>query len=461
MSLNKSSKRILILSAALSMFMASSVYAETVSLDLPDAMQRAFATNPSLGVAAYNYQSAQAKFNAARESYGPSISFGHNFARGGLHTEQVLGTGTGVDHSYSNNASVSMPIFTGGKLEGSVKSAKANYNIAKLGVQQSYNDLRDTVYVGYYTVLQTQNLEKLTAESVTRLEDHLKNVKAQFDVGVVAKVDVLRSEVELADAVQQHLSARNAASVAMSNMNRIIGLPLDTELVLKDSLDYKECAYTLPYCIDYSLKNRPEYEIARQSVEAAKGALIAAKSGHMPQVSANASNRWGGKSGNSWPGNDDSTWGVGIALSMNIFDSGVTWSKIHGAEADLHKAEENYRDTVNLLNLDGRTKYNNLRESEERIKSSKSALAAAEEDYRIAKLRYMNGVGTNTDVLDAQVALTKAQTNHLQAVYDYNTNKVALDNSMGVAMVPPVQFKPPKYEPLEPIKPLKVKTVKR
>lgn len=440
MFLNKYGKKTLLLSAALTMFLASSASAETVHMDLNEAMQRAFDTNPAIAIAGYEFDAARANYNAARENYGISISANHSTNRSGLSDASEIFPGVwskNIGNSHGNGLSASLPIFTGGRLEGSVKQAKAAYKVAKVGVQQSYNNMRDTVTTGYFNVLQARNMEKLANESVTRLNDHLKNVQAQYDVGVVAKVDVLRSEVEVASATQKWLQAKNTADIAEANMNKIVGLPLDTKLDLVDNLNYKACDYDLKYCLDYSEKNRPEYEIAKQSVESAKGALISAKSGHMPQVSASASQRWSDK---NWPGDDNGNWAVGLTASINVFDSGVTWSRIHAAEANLHKAEENYRNTVDSLNLDVRTKYYNMREAEERIKSSKSALDAAEEDYRIAKLRYMNGVGTNTDVLDAQVALTNAKTNYLQAMYDYNTSKVELDNAIGVPMVKPVKI---------------------
>lgn len=82
------------------------------------------------------------------------------------------------------------------------------------------------------------NIQKLSAESVTRLEDHLKNVQAQYDVGVVAKVDVLRSQVELANAKQTLIQAENAYQVSEANMNKIVGLPMDTNLKLDNLLVY-------------------------------------------------------------------------------------------------------------------------------------------------------------------------------------------------------------------------------
>lgn len=122
---------------------------------------------------------------------------------------------------------------------------------------------------------------------------------------------------------------------------------------------------------------------------------------------------------------------------MNIFDSGVTLSKVHSAEEKLVQAEETYRDTVNSVELEVRSNYLNLREAEKRISTTQVAVAKAEEDFHIAQVRYMAGVGTNLDVIDAQVALTEAKTNFVNALYDYNTSKIALETSMGVPVAVP------------------------
>ena len=95
-------------------------------------------------------------------------------------------------------------------------------------------------------------------------------------------------------------------------------------------------------------------------------------------------------------------------------------------------AEETYRDTVNSVELEVRSNYLGLREAEKRISTTQVAVAKAEEDFHIAQVRYMAGVGTNLDVIDAQVALTEAKTNFVNALYDYNTSKIALETSMGV-----------------------------
>lgn len=445
MTRHKFSKRLLLLSAALTLFMSQSAFAgETVELNLEDAMQRAFNTNPAITIAGYERDSARASYNAARNSSWISISGTHSTQRSGYDDyHQVKNNITGIlslskeiGNAHANSLTASMPIFTGGKLNGTIKQAKAGYLISEQGLQKAYNDMRSTVTNGYFDMLQADNMQKLGRESVDRLADHLKNVEAQYEVGVVAKVDVLRSQVELANAKQSLIKAENAYQIAEANLNKIVGLPMDTQLKLDNILVYTPYDNDMQYCLDYAAKHRPELEQAKQQVEAAKGALRVAISGHMPQVAATASQSW---KDSNWPGDENGNWGVGVTVSMNIFDSGVTVSKIHGAEADLAKAHETYRDTVDAVNLDVRSNYLNLREAEKRIDTTKLAVSQAEEDYRIAQLRYMNGVGTNTDVLDAQVALTDAKTNYLQAMYDYNTCKTNLETAIGVPMQLPTK----------------------
>ena len=448
MNRNKLSKRLLALSAAMTMALCQSAFAgETVELNLQDAMTRAFNTNPAISIAGYEVKSAKATLDAARSSHLFSINAQHVTQRGGyddnvVAARQKFNPATGtfetvivnnkqIGNSHSNPITASLPIYTGGKLRGTTRQAKANYMATLEGKQLAYNTMRSTVTNGYCTMLQADNLQKLGRESVERLADHLKNVEAQYEVGVVAKVDVLRSQVELANAKQSLIQAENAYQISEANLNRIVGLPMDTTLKLDNILDYVPYENDMAYCLDYAAKNRPELEQARQGVEAAKGALMVARSGHMPQVAATASQAW---SDSNWPGDENGNWGVGVSVNFNVFDSGVTLSKIHGAQADLAKAEETYRDTVDAVNLDVRSNYLGLREAEKRIHTTQTAVEQAEEDYRIAKLRYMNGVGTNTDVLDAQVALTDAKTNYLQALYDYKTCMTDLETAIGVPM---------------------------
>lgn len=439
----KKAKNVLALTAALSVLCSQSVFAATLELDLEETIQRALLTNPSVKIAEYNRKAAKADYSAAKGARGISISLSHDSGRGGYadYAMRSVNGGTeiltkGIGNSHSNSITASLPIFTGGELQGQIGQAKANYRSMLSAEEQAYNEMKETATTGYFNMLNATNMKALRQESVDRLQAHLDNVIAQYNVGIVARADVLRSEVELANAQQNYITASNEYDVAEATLNNIIGTPLGTTLLLKDRLQYEPYENDMAYCLAYSEQHRPELKQAEYAIDSAEAALVVARSGHMPKVYANASNNWGGN-GSDWPGDDDENWSVGVTASMNVFDSGVTWSKIHAAQENLAKAKESQRQIKDNVELEVRTDYLNLREAEKRITTTQVAVASAEEDYHIAVVRYQAGVGTNIDVMDAQEALTQAKTNYYQALYNYNTSKAALNTSMGVGVPVP------------------------
>lgn len=443
----KKAKNVLALTAALSVLCSQSVFAATLELDLEETIQRALLTNPSVKIAEYNRKAAKADYSAAKSARGISISLNHDSGRGGYadNRRYVITDNMGrqiprydksIGNSHSNSITASLPIFTGGELQGQIGQAKANYRSMLSAEEQAYNEMKETATTGYFNMLNATNMKALRQESVDRLQAHLDNVIAQYNVGIVARADVLRSEVELANAQQNYITASNQYDVAEATLNNIIGTPLGTTLLLKDRLQYEPYENDMAYCLAYSEQHRPELKQAEYAVDSAEAALVVARSGHMPKVYANASNNWGGN-GSDWPGDDDENWSVGVTASMNVFDSGVTWSKIHAAQENLAKAKESQRQIKDNVELEVRTDYLNLREAEKRITTTQVAVTSAEEDYHIAVVRYQAGVGTNIDVMDAQEALTQAKTNYYQALYNYNTSKAALNTSMGVGVPVP------------------------
>lgn len=434
----KKAKNVLALTAALTVLCSQSVFAATLELDLDETIQRALLTNPNVKIAEYNRKAAKADYSAAKSARGISISINHQTGRGGYadpHYNQQLSIWTkGIGNSHSNSITAYLPLFTGGELQGQIGQAKANYRSMLSAEEQAYIEMKETATNGYFTMLDAGNMKTLCQESVDRLQAHLDNVIAQYNVGIVARADVLRSEVELANAKQDLISAENGYDVAEATLNNIIGTPLSTTLVLKDTLQYVPYDNDMAYCLAYSEEHRPELKQAEYGVDAAEAALVVARSGHMPKISASASNSWASE---NWPGDDNEEWAVGVTASMNIFDSGVTWSKIHAAQENLAKAKETQRQVKDAVELEVRTDYLGMREAEKRISTTQVAVAQAEEDYHIAVVRYQAGVGTNIDVMDAQVALTEAKTNYVKALYDYNTSKAALNTSMGVGVPVP------------------------
>ena len=133
----KKSRKVLVLTAAVSLLYSQSVFAETLELDLDDAVQRALTTNPAIKIAVSEKKGSRAELNAARAGRGISISAEHRSGRGG-YAEAQRNSFTGVyskdlGNTHSNAITASIPIYTGGELSGTIDQAKANYKSYVLG----------------------------------------------------------------------------------------------------------------------------------------------------------------------------------------------------------------------------------------------------------------------------------------------------------------------------------------
>jgi outer membrane protein TolC len=418
----------------LSTLSLQSVYAAatpaTVDLNLEKAVHMALVNNSGVKIAKTELAAAKAQKDQAKGARWGSLSATHYSGR-----YEKYQSSTVLDNpanTHTNSVSLALPIYTGGKLEGNIEKASKNLEAYKYGMEGSYQTAEYNATKGYYDVLNASNSVALCTETVNRLADHLKNTEAQFNVGVVAKVDVLTSQVNLADAQQSLTKAQNSYDYSVASLDNVIGLPQNTKLNLSEGLEYKAYNNTLDNCITYAMTNNPSVHQAELAVDMAKAAQKIANAGNIPQVNLAAENDW---AKDKFPGNDKDAWAVGVNVSWNFWDYGVTAAKVAEAKANVLNAQETYRQTSDSIRLSVRNSYLSLREAEKRIGTSSVSVAEAEEAYRIAVIRYQAGVGTNTDVIDASVYLTTAKNNYITALYDYNTSLAALKQGMGVPVI--------------------------
>ncbi|MDR3563191.1 MAG: TolC family protein [Negativicutes bacterium] len=402
--------------------------AAPLELTLDETIRLALQNNYSIKMASSDRQAAYGKIAENQAQALPNLNYAHTEGRL-LPAPQPAQLFPTIRDNYDNKMTLSYPLYTGGRVEGQVDQAKLGLVVADLNVAKSLQQVKLDATSAYFTILQSKNLVELNQESVDRLKAHLKDVQKQYDVGTAGRSDVLRSEVELADAQQNLIKAQNALDVSIASLNTVLAIPLDTDIRVKEALTYQPYAKTIAECITYALVSRPEGVQADKNVAIAREGVKIAKSGKMPTLTLNGTEDW---YDTAHPGDKNNNWSVGLVVGLNVFDSGLTNSKVIQSEAALQKAQDQKSQTLDAIQLELRQAYLGMKEAEKRIDTSKVAVDKAEDDYRISLIRYSAGVGTNLDVLDAQVALTQAKTNYVQALYDYNTSKAKLDKAMGI-----------------------------
>lgn len=408
---------------------SSAFAADTVNLTLQDSIRLALENNRTIKQSEADRESSDWALHEARRNAGPTFTWGTSLSRMSGHTSSMPAHTTAHGNTFTNEYSVSFPIYTGGKIEGAIEAAEYGLGAADLVLENTKQAIRAQAAADYYNVLQYRNLIKVSQESVDNLQAHLDNVNAQYRVGTVAKSDVLRSQVQLANEQLNLVNARNNYDVAVATLNNLIGLPTDTVLNLKDDLSYEKYDLTLAGCTSYAMENRPDVLAAEYSVKAAEASVNSAKAGYRPSVALNAGKHTSGD--RRFGKNSDNYWTLAASAQWNIFDNNITQAQVAQKKAALAKAQQSAMATQESAQLDVQTAYLKLQAAEQNIKTSKVAVEQAQEDYKIAQVRYSAGVGTNLDVMDADEKLTSARTSYYTALYNYNTSKAALDKAMG------------------------------
>lgn len=412
---------------ALTMYSSTLAFAaDTMEINLADSVRLAMENNRTIKQSKADQTAAEWNLRSARRATGLTLGWQGTANRvGGAQYEYA-----DSKNAYTNNVAATYPLYTGGKNENTMEARQYATNVADFNLERTKQSIRYNTMQQYYRVLQTRNAIDVQEDSVRRLKVHLDNVNAQYRVGTVAKADVLQSQVNLANAEQNLVTAQADYDVAQATLNNLMGVPTATKLNIKDDLRYNKYSLTEEACTSYALENRPDHLAAIYSVKRAEATMDVAKAGWRPTVNAQVVKYLSGTK----PFRQDSTdyWTAGVSANWNVFDNGVTEAAVKAAQADLEKANEVLAKSEEDISLEVRRNYLNLLAAEKNIHTMKVAVEEAEENYKIYQVRYSAGVDTNLNVMTAEEKLNSARMNYYTALYNYNTYKAALDTAMGV-----------------------------
>ena len=412
---------------------AAAPEAAAMDIDLKGAVTTAIQNNRDITIAELKRREAEADVSAAAAKKNPSVSY--SWERNQYPT-QVVTTVAGTqssNHGYSQGIKVSWPIWTFGKVEGAIDAARYQKNIADLDVYKTEADTKLAAVQAYYQYLEAIKLAEVQAQSVTDYASHLNNVQQQFDAGIVAKLDVLSSNVSLANAKQKSIAADNTRDVAEANLNNIMRVPMNTTLnPLDKNFPQPEFDLTMEQAILMAQKYRWELVEADYGVKAAQASLRSKKADYLPTVSVGGGYSWKEASVTAV---DKDDWAVQGGLSWSLWDGGATQASVKKADAAVKTAQETLLQAREKIELEVRQDYLNVLSYKEQIRAAEASVAQAEEAYKIATVRYSSGVGINLDVLDAELALNTARTNYITALYNYNIGLATLEHAMGVPAV--------------------------
>lgn len=332
-------------------------------------------------------------------------------------------------------------LYSGGQVRAALK-------IAKFTEDQAYYLLRDTVdrviatvRSQFYRVLLNRRLITVAEESVRLLGDQLRDQQNRLEAGTVPRFNVLQAEVALANAQPDLIRARNAYLVSQLELSRTLGLDASKSPSGRPTFDVVgelraiDRRMPLQKALAAARENRPFLKAQLQNILTEEQQINVAKAGLKPRIEANAGYEFRNSRLTDDLSKEVNGWYYGINGSWAIFDGFETKGRVIQARARLASAHITLADSVLQVELEVQQAFARLQEARELIASQEKVVEQADEALRLARERLSAGAGTQLDVLNAQVALTRARTTQQEALFDFNVAQAEFDRATGTDTV--------------------------
>jgi outer membrane protein len=428
--LSKSLLRLVISIAFVLYLLPSAAYSET----LEDAWKAALGVDNRLQASRKNTESMKQTLEAAQSARLPSLSLESAYtilnespaAVVNMPNIPLKSLPMSEDKSLSCKTMVTLPVFTSGRISQSIRAASSGMNAAIQEEMKTKLDLKMNVAESYVTVLRTKRWVEVAESNVSSLSSHVKDVTNFYDQGMITKNDLLAAQVSLADARQRLTQALNNLNIAQASYNRFLGRHLDGDVTI-DDITAEPLNPDIEASTSNALMKRPELISLSEQAESFRYQAGSVRASSRPQLALTG--------GYSYQQNKyqvyEDLWSATIGLKWDLFDGGISR---HNANALLRKSEafnKMHDDAASAIALQVRQASLDVEETQNRIGVTKEAMSQSDENLRVTKDRYREGVGTNTEVLDAETLRVRSYTNYYNAVYDAVIAKFRLRYATG------------------------------
>lgn len=326
------------------------------------------------------------------------------------------------------SATLTIPLFTSGRISSSVAAAEARSRGAGDQLVAAESDLKLAVADAYVGVLRARKALAVAQSNVASLESLASDVQHMFDRELVPKNDLLAVQVALADARQNRLSAANAAEVALAAYNRRLGEPMERPVDLVESLpEVAGLPDDLPSLTQAAMKQRTELAALDEQAQAYGQMARTERARVRPQLAV-----MGGYNylENQFL-NDQEFLSAGVGVQWALFDGGQARKRAASLDHTRRATEQQREDAATLVQLQVRRAWLDAGAARERARVAAEAVDQAEENLRIARERYGAGLGTQTQLLEAETLRIRALGNRDNANLDVGLAKLRLARAAG------------------------------
>lgn len=407
---------------------------KTLTLTLEEALKIAVEKNWDVQLAEQDIRKAEEQINEAYANAFPRVDFTGRYIRNIKlpvmflppnslinPTSQTQTFELGSKNSFDFGLTLSQVIYNQ-KVNTAIKIADEYASLSKTASIATRNQISYAVKSAFYATMLMQELVKVSQTAFQVSEATFNNISALYKQGVASEFDYLRSEVQVANTQPALIQAQNSLEMAKNALKNLLNIDLNKPIEIKGSFVYQPLTdEEIADAGEEAIKTNPlikQLEIQESLLEQNE---VIEKSEYFPSLALFSAYNWQTQDNTfkfknfQWA----ESFSVGLQLNYTVFDGFKRGARIEQVKIDRQKVTLNRMKLTEGLKIQILQASLKMQEARKRIEAQEKSLLQADRAMKIAQTRYQNGVGTQLEIIDTQAALSFAQTNYAQAIYDY------------------------------------------
>lgn len=407
---------------------------DIAQLTLESALEIALANNPELSATKWDVSAAKSRVDTALATHWPTLSveggYQHSIDNQRLMAARYNGEAGVFDtENFRGDLVLKLPVYTGGRITAEIEIAELLKTAEERRLVQTREELVFNVSSTFYTLLGQREVIRSLEFAVGAMESHRRQVQDLLTAQKAARVDLLRTEVQLANLKYTLVAEQNGMATQRLLLANLLGVGYDPEPVAPNEQQEANVSVS-PDPVELlavALKTRGDFLAAKARLESQDKKVASARSGSRPAVSLFGS--YGVRADSV--GDQEDIGSAGVLVAIPVFDGGQVDAKVATEQAILAASRDRLKKLELQIRREIETALLDIGSSRERIKAARQSLEQAGESLRIERLKYGLSSGSMLEVLDAQTALLQAETNRTRAQVDYHIAMARLNLATG------------------------------
>ena len=399
---------------------------QTVPISLTQALELAQRNNRDLQVAILQLERSRAALRESQAALYPTLGLNSSVTNNG---NGFTNNSSQSSTTFNGSAQLNYNLYTSGNREATIRAAEEQLRVDEFNVETQSLTTRLNTSIQYYNLQQADEQVRINQSAVANAQASLRDTQAREQAGVGTRFDVLQAQVNLANAQQNLTNAISQQQIARRQLATLLSLSQSVNISAADPVQLAGLWQpTLEQTIVQAFQNRPELpqNLAQRNIYEQQRRQALSQLG--PQISLvgnyNLLDRF-----NDGVSITDG-YSAEIQGNVSLFDGGVAKARAAQSRANIGIAESQFAGQRDQIRFDVEQYYSQLQSNLDNVQTSSVALNQAREAVNLARLRFQAGVGTQTEVIDAENDLTRAEGNRVTAILDYNRALANLQRSV-------------------------------